>query len=222
MSDPSNSRFVSLRNAFFSGAFLIAPIVVTIWAVSRIIDVVGGTFRPLFFIFLPDALRDRPSLSVVWDILATLLVIAAVTVLGYVSRNFLGKFFLGVAERLVLRIPGVGTIYITVKQMVDTFSSHNRHLFNKVVLVQFPRTGCWTLGFLTGKEQGEPQVKAGAVVWTVFVPTTPNPTSGFLLLLPPNEIVELDMTVGEGMKMIISGGGVVPAWPPTRPAVSAK
>jgi uncharacterized membrane protein len=86
-------------------------------------------------------------------------------------------------------------------------------MFNKVVLVEFPRKGCWTIGFLTNTVQGEAQAKSDRDVWTVFVPTTPNPTSGFLLMLPRSEIVELDMPVGEGMKMIISGGAVVPPWP---------
>jgi len=81
------------------------------------------------------------------------------------------------------------------------------------VLVEFPRKGTWAMGFLTNRVQGEPQSRAGGEVWTVFVPTTPNPTSGFLIMLPPADIVELEMTVGEGMKMIISGGAVVPPWP---------
>lgn len=216
MSDPSPSRFVTFRNAFFSGALLLAPLVVTIWAFSKIIDLVGGTFRPFFFFYLPEALRDRPSLAVVWDILATLIVIGLVTLLGYVSRDVFGKFFVSVAERFMLSIPGVGAVYITVKQIVDTFGTHNRHMFRKVVLVEFPRKGAWAMGFLTNKIQGEPQSKVGGETWTVFIPTTPNPTGGYLIMLPSQDIIELEMTVGEGMKMIISGGAVVPPWPRVR------
>jgi uncharacterized membrane protein len=116
-------------------------------------------------------------------------------------------------DRLMQSIPGVSAVYNTVRQIVNTFSSQSRHMFNKVVLVEFPRKECWTIGFLTNTVQGEAQTKAGDEVWTVFVPTTPNPTSGFLLMLPKGEIIELDMPVGEGMKMIISGGAVVPTWP---------
>lgn len=217
-----DSRFVSARNAFISGAFLLAPLFFTIWAVAQIVNLIGGAFRPLLFFYLPESIRTRPSLEIVWDLLATLLVIVFVTCLGYLSKVFLGRFFLGVAERFVLRIPGISAIYLTVKQIVDTFTSHNRNLFNKVVLVEFPRKGCWTLAFLTGKEQGEAQVKTGEEVWTVFVPTTPNPTSGYLLLLPARDIVELEMSVGEGMKMIISGGGVVPHWPAGRSLEASK
>ena len=89
-----------------------------------------------------------------------------------------------------------------------------------MVLVQFPRAGTWTLGFLTNKTQSEAQLKAGVgELWTIFVPTTPNPTGGYLLMFPPSEVIELEMSVGDGMKMIISGGAVVPPWPvPKSPA----
>jgi uncharacterized membrane protein len=207
------SRYVSIRNAFFSGLILVAPICLTVWVFAKIIDFVGGTFKPLFLIFVPVRLQEGAGLDTVWSILATLIVIALVTLLGYVSRYVFGKFFFSIGDRFVQTIPGVNAVYNTVRQIVNTFSSQSRHMFNKVVLVQFPREGSWTIGFLTNTVQGEAQAKAGQDVWTVFVPTTPNPTSGFLLMLPKSEIVELDMPVGEGMKMIISGGAVVPTWP---------
>jgi uncharacterized membrane protein len=219
MPESSSSRFVTFRNAFISGALLLAPLVVTLWAFSKIIDLVGGTFRPLFFFYLPESLRDQSTLAVLLDIGATCIVIVLVTILGYVSRDVFGRFFVSIAERFILSIPGVGAVYISVKQIVDTFGKQDHQTFSKVVLVQFPREGCWTMGFLTNKAQGEAHSKTGAEAWTVFVPTTPNPTSGFLLLLPPAEIVLLDMTVGEGMKMIISGGAVVPSWPSAAKAV---
>jgi uncharacterized membrane protein len=209
----TQSRFITLRNAFISGALLLAPLIVTVWAFTNIINFVGGTFRPLFFFFVPETFRDRPSLTILWDILATLLVIILVTGLGYVSRYVFGKYFVSIGERFMLSIPGVSAVYNTVKQIVDTFGTQNRNLFNQVVLVQFPRPGVLAIGFLTSKTQGEAQAKTTEEVWTVFVPTSPNPTSGFLLLLPRHEVTELEMSVGEGMKMVISGGAVVPPWP---------
>ena len=206
------SRFATLRNAFFSGLLLLAPLVVTIWAFGKIIDMVGGTFRPIFFFFVPAWLRDRPSLGLVWDILATLLVMVLVTVFGYVSRYFLGKYFLSVGERAIQSIPGVNSVYNTVKQIVETFGGSNRNIFSKVVLVEFPRKGVHSIGFLTNKAQGEAQAHTTAEVWTVFIPTSPNPTSGFLVLFPRDEITELEMSVGDGMKMVISGGAVTPPW----------
>ncbi len=208
---PASSRLVSVRNAFFSGVLLLAPLWVTIWALHAIIDIVGGTFRPLYEFYLPQSLLHY---TILWDIAATLAVLVLVTILGYVSHYVFGKFFLRIIERFVQSIPGVGAVYNSVKQIVATFGTQNRNLFNKVVLVEYPRKGVWTLGFLTNKAQAEAQSRAGTTLWTVFVPTTPNPTSGFLLFLPESDIVELEMSVGEGMKMIISGGAVVPPWPP--------
>jgi uncharacterized membrane protein len=215
MADPTttDSRYVTLRNAFFSGVILVAPLAFTVYVFSKIISFVGETFKPLFFVFVPVSLRDRTSLNAVWDILATVIVIALVAGLGYVSRYVFGKFFLSIGERFIQNIPGVNAVYNTVRQIVNTFSSQGRHMFNKVVLVEFPRKGCWTIGFLTSTAQGEAQSAAQREVWSVFVPTTPNPTSGFLLMLPKTDVVELGMTVGDGMKMIISGGAVVPPWP---------
>jgi uncharacterized membrane protein len=211
--DPTVSRYVSLRNAFFSGVILVAPLCLTVWVFSWIVQLVGGAFKPLFLLFVPNGLRDRPGLDTVWSILATFIVIVLVTLLGYVSRYVFGKFFFSIGDRFIQTIPGVSAVYNTVRQIVNTFSSQSRHMFNKVVLVEFPRKGCWTIGFLTNTVQAEAQSKGGTEVWTVFVPTTPNPTSGFLLMLPKADIVELEMPVGEGMKMIISGGAVVPPWP---------
>jgi len=218
MSDRRPSLFATCRTAFFSGLLLLAPLVVTVWAFTKIIDLVGGTFRPLFFFYMPEALRDTPRLAIVWDILATFIVICLVALLGYLSRYVFGKYFLEVGERMIQGIPGVSAVYNTVKQIVDTFSTQNRNLFSKVVLVQYPRPGVWTLGFLTNKEQAEAQTRTGREVWTVFVPTSPNPTSGFLLMLPREEIIELEMSAGEGMKMVISGGAVVPPWKSAAPA----
>jgi uncharacterized membrane protein len=206
------------QHEFNAGALLLAPLIVTVWAFTKIIDLVGGTFRPVFFFFVPETFRDRPSLTILWDILATVIVILLVTGLGYISRYVFGKYFVSVGERFMRSIPGVSAVYNTVKQIVDTFGTQNRNLFNQVVLVQFPRPGAWAIGFLTSKTQGEAQAKTAEEVWTVFVPTSPNPTSGFLLLLPRREVVELEMTVGEGMKMVISGGAVVPPWPPVKAA----
>ncbi|HMD61124.1 MAG TPA: DUF502 domain-containing protein [Opitutaceae bacterium] len=212
-SSPVDSRYVTLRNAFFSGVILVAPLWFTIFVFVKIVDFTGGAFKPLFFGFIPGWLRDKPGLEMVWDILATLIVVVLVTLLGYASRYVFGKYFFSIGHRFIQSIPGVSAVYNTVSQIVNTFSSQSRHLFSKVVLVEFPRKGCWTIGFLTSTARGEAQAKTGEDVWTVFVPTTPNPTSGFLLIVPRRDAVELEMTVGDGMKMVISGGAVVPPWP---------
>lgn len=207
----STSTFTSLRNSFLTGLALLAPLAVTYIVFAWLVDAVGGTFRPLFFFGLPEALRDHPSLLIAWNVLSTLLVLILVTLLGYVSRYVLGRFFGQIAERFVLSIPGVSTVYTTVKQVVATFSAQNRNVFSKVVMIEFPRSGLWSIGFLTNRDVGEPAQRMGRELWTVFVPTTPNPTSGFLVMVPREEVTELEMSVGDGMKMVISGGAVTPA-----------
>src|ERR1043165_5506187 len=158
---------------------------------------------------MPGGVQTLPFF---WDVAATIVVLLLVTALGYLSHYVLGKFFLSLGERALQRIPGVGAVYNSVKQIVATFGSQ-KNTFSKVVLVEFPRKGVWTLGFLTNKAQGEAQAVVSTETWTVFVPTTPNPTSGFLLMLPRHEVIELEMSVGDGMKMIISGGAVMPPRP---------
>ena len=140
------------------------------------------------------------------------MVFALITFFGFVSHYFFGKYLLDLGERVILAIPGLNTVYGSVKQVVSTFGSQNRNLFSRVVLVQYPRANSWTLGFLTSKTQAEAQHRAGRELWAVFVPTSPNPTSGFVLFFPPEEITELEMSVGDGMKLVISGGAVVPPW----------
>lgn len=201
------TRIASLRNAFFTGLLLLAPLAVTIWAFRVIIEFVGGRFRPIYNYVLPESIS---GLTFLWDIAATLLVVVLITLFGYVSRLFLGRYLLGVLDRFLQSVPGLNAVYNTVKQVIDTFGTQNRQMFSKVVLVQFPRAGSYAIGFLTNKARGEPQEKTQEEVWTVFVPTTPNPTSGFLVMLPKRDIVELEMSVGDGMKMVISGGAVTP------------
>lgn len=201
------SRLIAFRNAFISGLILLAPIAITWMVFSWLVETVGGAFRPIFF---PATLQDHPSLQFLWNVVAMLLVLVLITGLGWLSRYVLAQFFTGIAERFILSIPGINAIYTTVKQVVDTFGSQSRQVFSKVVLVEYPRKEVWTIGFVTNKNQGEPQKALPVETWAVFVPTTPNPTSGFLLLVPKEEVIELDISVGDGMKMIISGGAVQP------------
>jgi uncharacterized membrane protein len=206
------SFLASLRTAFFSGLLLIAPLAATFFLFAWLVRQIGGSFRPYLFYFVPEG-----RLDVLWDILASIIVIGLVTALGYASRYVFGKYFGSVTERLVQGIPGVGAVYHSVKQIVDTFNAKDRHSFSKVVLVEFPRKGAYTIGFLTSVERGEVQARASDALVSVFVPTTPNPTGGYLIFVPRQELIELEMSTGDGMKLIISGGTVVPPWP-TPPA----
>jgi len=203
---PPRSKIATLRDAFFAGVLLLAPLAVTVWGFYKIISLVGGTFRPIFF----SSIEPSPSTELALDLVTTAIVLILVTILGYISRDVVGRFFVRLGERAVLSIPGVGAVYTSVKQIVDTFGSSSRNQFSKVVMIEFPRPGSWAIGFLTNRTQGEMQRKIGRELWTVFIPTTPNPTGGYVLFLPPSDIVELDMSIGEGMKLIISGGTFIP------------
>lgn len=210
----TGSRIARLRTAFLSGLILLAPLAITWLVFSWLIDRVGGAFRPIFFFYLPETLGGYPGVGLVLDILTTILVLALITLLGYVSRYVIIHYFARLTERLIGNIPGVNTVYRSVKQIVDTFSAQKRNVFEKVVLAEFPRKGLYAIGFLTNRAQGEVQARTAEEVWTVFIPTTPNPTSGFLILVPREQITVLDMSVGDAMKLVISGGAVSPAWTP--------
>jgi uncharacterized membrane protein len=119
---------------------------------------------------------------------------------------------ISLTEKLIHHVPFVSTIYKTVKQITETFGKNNQAAFSKTVLIEYPKDGCYAVGFLSSEAEGEVQDKTGEVVANVFVPTTPNPTSGFLLMVPKSKIIALDMSVTDGMKLIISGGIVVPPY----------
>jgi uncharacterized membrane protein len=209
----AESRFASLRNAFLTGLVLLAPVAVTWLVFSWLVEKVGGGFRDIFFFYVPETIRNNPNLAVLWDILSTLIVVIFVTGLGYVSRLFLGRYFGGVAERFIQSIPGIGSFYSSVKQFIGTFGAKDSAQFSKVVLVQYPRVGTYTIGFVTNTNRGEPHQHLPGEHWAVFIPTCPSPVNGFFLYVPAAELIELEMNVGDGMKTVISCGAVLPVWP---------
>jgi len=205
-----SSRITSLRNAFLTGLVLVAPLVVTIWALRVAISVIGGSITSLYDRYLPATLQHLPP--VFWDVINTIVALSLVTLLGYLSHLFLGKLVGAAAERLIQNIPGIGAFYNSVKQFIDTFGAKDRAQFSKVVLVQFPRVGSYTLGFLTNTGRGEPHHHLLSEHWAVFVPTCPSPVNGFFMYLPSAEVIELDMSVADAMKTVISCGAVLPTW----------
>lgn len=200
----------SLRNAFFSGVILLLPLAATIIVVSFLLDKIGAPASKHFFGFIDSSLRDKVWIDMLLNIISTCIIVVIITILGLFSNYFLGKLALRFAERLITSVPFIKVVYNTVKQIVDTFGKENRAVFQEVVLVHYPRKNVYALGFLTSKAKGEVQEKTGQVVVNVFVPTTPNPTSGFLLMVPEDEVIHLDMSLADGMKLIISGGALVP------------
>ena len=201
---------VKLRRGFVSGIVVLAPLGITVFVFLWIFRKAGGVLRPLFQGYLPEWVLPG---SIIWDVVATLALIVLIALLGLVSHYFLGKWFIGFVDRIVRDIPGVKIVYGAVKQIIDTFGSQ-KSIFSKVVLVEFPSKGTYSIGFLTNKLAGELPAKTGKSIWCVFVPTTPNVTTGFVIFVPKENVVELDMSVGEGMKLVVSIGAVEPAWAP--------
>jgi len=206
----------NFRNSLIAGIIIILPLTVTIFVISFLIKNIGTPvseliFKPLIkenFEFLSNSIVGKTLL----DIIATLLVLILITVLGFFSKFFLGRYAISVFETAVEKIPVAKQIYKTVKQIVDTFSKQNKSVFQKVVLVKFPHQDSYSIGFLTGYITGEILEHLDEKRCNIFVPTTPNPTSGFFLIVKESELIFLEMTVSEGMKLLISGGAVAPEW----------
>ncbi|MEI8315816.1 MAG: DUF502 domain-containing protein, partial [Verrucomicrobiota bacterium] len=132
---------------------------------------------------------------------------------GWLARRVAGKRLITVAETLIRQVPLLNRIYPFMKEISDTVLSGKKTIFQRVVLVEFPRPGVYSIGFVTGITGGEAQTKMNAQLLNVFVPTTPIPTNGFLILVPQEQVVNLEMSVAEGMKLVISAGTVVPPYP---------
>lgn len=199
-----------LRNAFLSGIFLLLPLGVTVMIVNFLIQKVGAPSSKLFFGFMETGLRDKFWFEILLNSVSTLIIVVLITLLGILSNYFLGKLTVRITERIISKVPFISTVYNTVKQIVNTFSEQKKAVFQQVVLVNYPQKGTYALGFLTGTARGEVQDLTGESVVNVFVPTTPNPTSGFLLMVPKEEVIYLSMSIADGMKLIISGGAVIP------------
>jgi len=150
---------------------------------------------------------------------AAVVIVLFTAAVGWVTRLVVGRRMISLTEALIGRVPVLNKTYGFMKEISQTLMSGRKTMFQKVVLVQFPRPGVYSVGFVTSETAGEVQAKTQEEVVNVFVPTTPNPTSGFLILVPREQLVELEMSVAEGMKMVISGGSVVPSFP-VKPPVS--
>jgi len=210
-----------LRNGFFAGLVLIAPLGVTLFVVNFLLTRIGRPINEAVFRSIGETIRTTPGIQIALDLLAIVILLIGITALGFFSSYFIGRFFINLGEKFIDRLPFVNTVYKTVKQIVDTFSKQQKAVFQKVVLTEYPRKNVWVIGFLTSEAKGEVQDRTGADVVNIFVPTTPNPTSGFLLIVPRDEVIEMEMTVAEGMKVIVSGGAVTPQFPKPAPEIAA-
>nr|VFJ61009.1 MAG: Uncharacterized membrane protein [Candidatus Kentron sp. FW] len=196
-----------LRKYLIAGLLVWLPLGVTVLVLKLLVDVMDRTL-----LLLPAAWRPDIVLGFHIPGIGLVLSLAVVGITGVVVANLLGRRMVAFWESFLARIPLVRSIYLGVKQVVETVFTSEGKSFRKVVLIEYPRRGTWCLAFLTGTGLGEVQARTGQDIVAVFVPTTPNPTSGFVLLVPVEDVRELDMNVDDGLKLIISMGVAVPQW----------
>jgi uncharacterized membrane protein len=195
-----------MKRYLIAGLLIWVPLGVTVMVIKLLVGIMDQTL-----LWLPEPYRPEALLGFHVPGLGVVLSVIIVLGTGVVVANLFGRKLVEVWENILARIPLVRTIYASVKQILETVFSSGQS-FRKVLLVEYPRKGLWTLAFQSSTTQGEAQIKTGQEMINVFIPTTPNPTSGFFIMVPRSDVVELDMNVDDGLKMIISAGVMVPEW----------
>jgi uncharacterized membrane protein len=175
-----------------------------------------ANFTDKLLFFLPRSLthadNGRGDMFWYWSLVAFALAVALVTLAGVLARYYMGRRLIAWLDNAMLRVPLVNKIYSVIKQVNEAFTSSKKNSFKTVVLVEFPRPGIYSLGFITAEQHAEVQARTQEHVVCVFIPTTPNPTSGFLILVPEDKVTKLDMSVPDGLKYIVSLGSIAPDW----------
>ncbi len=195
-----------IRAYFFAGVLVTAPIAITFYLAWLIINWIDSKITPL----IPEAYNPETYLPFGVPGLGLIIVFILLTLIGAMAAGAIGRIWVRTSEHLLARMPVIRSVYSATKQIFETVLRQQSNAFRQVVLFEYPRRGSWALGFITGKTLGEVQDLTADEVVNVFLPTTPNPTSGYLLFIPRKELVVLSMTVEEGIKMVVSGGIVTP------------
>lgn len=197
-----------IKRYLIAGLLVWLPLAVTVAVMMFLVNLFDQSL-----LLLPHQYRPEQLFGFNIPGLGILLSFALILVTGMLVANFFGRYLFKIWESFLARIPLVRSIYTAVKQIAEALFGNSSQTFKKAYLLQYPRQGLWTLAFQTSTKQGEAQQKTQQVeVINLFVPTTPNPTSGFFIMASKNEIIELEMSVDEALKMVISGGVVVPPW----------
>ncbi|HXF18458.1 MAG TPA: DUF502 domain-containing protein [Burkholderiales bacterium] len=194
-----------MKKYLITGLLIWVPLVITVWVLSILVGTLDQSL-----LLLPDDWQPREWLGFNIPGLGVLLTLGVVILTGVFGANIIGQRMVRVWESLLSRIPVVKSLYSSVKQVSDTLFSSSGLAFRKALLVQYPRQGSWTIAFLTGQPGGDVANHLTGEYLSVYVPTTPNPTSGFFLMMPKADVIELDMNVDEALKYIISMGVVAP------------
>jgi uncharacterized membrane protein len=202
------TKKATLKSVFLTGLLVLVPLAITLWVLSMVIGTMDETLQ-----LLPNEWQPARLFGVRLPGVGAVLTLAFVFVVGLLTHNFIGQKLVGWWNALVRRIPLVGPLYSSVQQVSDTLLSSNGNAFRKALLIEYPRRGSWTIAFLTGTPGGDVVNHLQEEHVSVYVPTTPNPTSGFFLMVPKSEAIELDMSVDAALKYIVSMGVVAPAAP---------
>lgn len=214
---PDRSRLTDLmRKYFITGLLVLVPLAITLWVLNLIIGTLDQSL-----LLLPPSLRPESLFGFNLPGFGTILTLVIIFVTGLITQNFIGNRLLRLWELLLQRIPVVNSIYSSVKQVSDTLLSSSGNAFRKALLVQYPREGIWTIAFQTGVPGGDVRNHLDGDYVSVYVPTTPNPTSGFFLMLKREDTIELQMSVDEALKYIVSMGVVAPQ-PQKKPDATLK
>ncbi len=195
----------TFRRYLIAGLLIWVPLGITIIVVRLLVNWLDGSI-----LLIPEAYRPENLLGFAIPGLGVLISLIVVILTGVFAANLFGRRLVKLWEGLLSHVPLVRSVYSGAKQLAETMFSDSGQSFRKVLLIEFPRKGLWTLAFLTGTDQGEVQRKTGRNVINVYVPTTPNPTGGYFVMVPKEDVQELDMSVDEGLKMLMSMGAVVP------------
>lgn len=207
---PAKTSLLSrLRTYFLTGIVVTAPISITVYLAWLFIDFVDQQVRPI----IPAQYNPETYLAFSLPGLGLVVMIVFLTFIGFITANIFGRTLVHFGERLVNRMPVIRSIYGALKQILETVLKSSSESFRQVVLIQYPRKGIWVLAFVSGRTEGEIRRLAGEELLNVFLPTTPNPTSGFLLFVPKKDAIVMDMTVEEAAKLIISAGVISPPDP---------
>ena len=207
------SLFARWQANFWAGLAIVLPAVISI-AVLRWLFGTVANITDTLLIFLPTKLTHHDAgngpMYWYWSLVALVLAIFLIGTVGLLARNYFGRKIIEWVDSALLHIPLLNKIYGATKQVNDAFSATNKTAFRTVVLVEFPHAGVHSIGFITSDQQEEVEAKTGQKVVCVFVPATPNPTSGFLLMVPEDKVIRLDMSVPDAIKYVISLGAILP------------
>ncbi len=198
-----------IRRRLVAGLLVILPIYVTYFVIKLLIGLLGGVLSPVvekIIVFLEGSPPSNAVEEFVVAVMAFILALAVLYFIGMLAANLAGKYLINFYESILNRMPIVKNIYASSKQLLHLVSLPSREAFKRVVIIDYPRVGMKAVAFVTGSIKS----KDGTELTSIFIPTTPNPTSGFLIYLPESDIVETNMTIEEGMKLVFSGGILVP------------